>query len=94
MLWALPASAATCGYDSSDGGRVTFLNNDDNGVTVERAGQSKLDCSWGVSGETGMPDIECNDGTKGDYFFAPATLHGTSRDLLIFADQVWYRSCP
>ena len=88
------AFGADCPYVSETGVKLTFVAGGENLVRLDSAkATAPMWCTWGVNGDSGSQDIQCDDGTKGDYFFAPAKLHGTSRDLLIFADQVWYRSC-
>lgn len=87
------AFGADCPYVSEAGDRVTFVSDGENTVTIDRSGSQEA-CTWGVNGETGIPDIQCDDGTKGAYFFAPLKRKGSGQDLLIFADQVWYRTCP
>ncbi len=91
VLLSGTAFGADCPYVNEAGSKVTFVSDGENTVRIaSKAGT--LDCTW-ARGENG-PDIECNDGTKGNYFFAPAKLHGSGQDLLIFADDVWYRACP
>ena len=93
VLWSLPAMAATCPYVASNGDRATFVSDGENTVTITTQ-TGDVSCTWGVNGDTGSPDIECADGSKGDYFFAPAKRNGNGQDLLIYEDHVWYRECP
>lgn len=94
VLLSGTAFGADCPYVNEAGSKVTFVAGGENLVRIAKGGMAALACTWGVNGDTGAQDIQCDDGTKGDYFFAPTKLHGTQRDLLIFDGQVWYRSCP
>ncbi len=93
FLWPLPSAAAECSYLNGAGDRLTFVQDGENTVTIDRNDGPDAVCSWGVNGDTAMPDIECDDGSKTDYFFSPATRNGNGQDLLVFQEQVWYRTC-
>jgi len=93
VLLSGTAFGADCPYVNEAGSKVTFVSDGENTVRIESK-TGIQSCTWGMNGDTGSPDIQCDDGTTSGYFFAPATLKGNGQDLLIFNEQVWYRTCP
>lgn len=90
LVGTSPALAENCPYVNEAGDRVAFLDDGENTVTIERATGAAA-CDWARS-EDG-PTIACDDGSRLPFWFIPATRGGTSQDILIYADDAWYRSC-
>ena len=91
---ASPVLAKNCPYVNNTGDMVSFVDDGENTVTIKYANGAQTNCTWGVTGEISpVQDIECLDGTKAGFFFGSPTRNGDDQDLLIFGEDIYYRTC-
>lgn len=94
LICSSPAFAENCLYLNDANDRLTFVDNGQNTVTIDRSGGRKLLCTWAITPDgPDDADIACDDGTRAGYFFSPDALGATNQNLLVFDDVVWFRRC-
>lgn len=74
---------------------LRFLDDGENTVTISAAGGALMTCSWAATPDgPHTQTIACDDGTEEGFFFGSLERGSTARDLLIYAESIWYRECP
>lgn len=85
--------ADDCVYVGDAGRELRFLEDGENTVTIA-AGDALVTCSWAATPDgPHTQTIACDDGTEEGFFFGSLERGSGARDLLIYAESIWYREC-
>jgi hypothetical protein len=89
IIATTPAFAGTCWYADQSGDRITFLDNGENELIIQRKDGQTETCTYGVA-DSGVDTIWCDAESKTQSGYAK------DGDTLHAFEQIWTRrdDCP